>query len=413
MRVIVVGAGIGGLTAAGLLHRDGHRVELLERSSGFGEVGAGIQISPNASRVLAGLGLGPAFARVATTPERVVLRRWDDSSILLVTPTGDRAERRYGHRYANVYRPDLVEVLAGAIRDVPVRFGVTVTGAAPTAAGAAVTLADGEVREADLVIGADGIHSAIRRDRFGADSPRYSGNAAYRALVPREAVGDLPVEVTNHLGPGGHLVSYFVGEDRRFLNLVCVVEEPEPAGESWTIEGSPTELRDSFAGWSPRVTDMLDAVVEPVFRWSLYDREPLDSWCDPPVVLLGDASHPMLPYMAQGAAQAMEDAACLSVLLHPDRGFGPRFSATRDADRARLAERLATYERARKPRTTRIQQRAYRNRTTFHLPDGPDQQRRDTALAEAGARDPDGEAGTAALDWLHGHDPFAVPTPPG
>ncbi|MFV0258698.1 MAG: FAD-dependent monooxygenase [Acidimicrobiales bacterium] len=413
MRIIVVGAGIGGLAAAGLLHRDGHQVELLERSSGLGEVGAGIQISPNAARVLAHLGLGPAFARVATTPERVVLRRWDDSSILLVTPTGDRSERRYGYRYANVYRPDLIDVLAGAVAEVPVHFDTTVTGAAPTGTGAAVTLADGEVRHADLVVGADGIHSAVRTDRFGPESPRYSGNAAYRALVPRDAVADLPVEVTNHLGPGGHLVSYFVGRDRRFLNLVCVVEEPEPAGESWTIEGSRAELRAAFATWSPLVRAMLDAVVEPVFRWSLYDREPLDRWSESPVVLLGDACHPMLPYMAQGAAQAMEDAATLSVLIRPERGFGDGFTAGRAADRAHLADRLAAYEQIRKPRTSRIQQRAYRNRTTFHLPDGPEQQRRDAALADAGSRDPDGDAGTAALDWLHGHDPFAVPVPGG
>ncbi len=402
MRVAIAGAGIGGTTLAALLDRAGHEVVLLERATAFGEVGAGIQLSPNGVRILADLGLGDRLAAIGTMPERVVLRRWDDDAELLGRRQGTLPVERYGHPYYNVYRPDLVEVLAEAVDRVAVRFGAEVTGVrnlGPGAGrGAVVDLAGGSSVEADVVIGADGIHSAVRDAIFEPSPSRFSRSVAYRALVPRDRVPGLPVEVTNRMGPDRHLVSYFVGRNQRFLNLVCVVPEPTWDREGWNEPGDVGELRAQFAGWSPAVTDLLALVEEPVFRWSLHDRPPMQTWADGNIALLGDACHAMLPFMAQGACQAIEDAAVLARLLD---GTTP----------AEVPAALATYEAIRQPRAAVFQRRSWRNATTFHLPDGPEQQARDAALARAAAA-PDSAETPDPLAWIYGYDALTVPLEP-
>ncbi len=273
-------------------------------------------------RVLSALGLGDRLHAIGTAPERVVFRRWDDDRELFVNPLGPIVEQRYGLPYLNVYRPDLIDLLATAVDGVDVRFGTEVIGAEPGHPQAALHLADGSSVEADVVVGADGIHSPVRASLLGATPHRFSGSVAYRALVPRGAVEHLPVEVTSRLGPGRHLVSYFVGVDQSLFNLVCVVPEPAWDLESWTEPGLVTDLRSHFASWSPAVNELLAHVVEPVYRWALHDRPPLDRWTVGNVTLLGDACHPMLPFMAQGACQAIEDAAVLTALLSDGRGPG-------------------------------------------------------------------------------------------
>jgi salicylate hydroxylase len=382
VRVAIAGAGIGGLTLAASLARSGHEVELLEQASAFGEVGAGIQISPNAVRVLAALGLGNALAAVGTRPERAVVRRWADDRELGATALGGVILERHRYPYYNVFRPDLIEVLATALDGVTVRFGADVV----ALRGAGVELAGGDVVEADVVVGADGIHSAVRAALLGPTAARFSGLTAYRALVPGAAVADLAVEVTNRMGPGRHLVSYFVGRDRRYYNLVCVVPEATWAIESWTEPGSLDDLRAHFAGWSAGVGRLLDHVVAPVYRWALHDRRPLAAWSQGAVTLLGDACHPMLPFMAQGACQAIEDAAVLTRCL--DDG-GDDVPAA-----------LLRYEALRLPRTARLQRLSWRNATTYHLPDGDEQRARDARLA-------DGDTGGAS-DWLYGYDALTV-----
>jgi salicylate hydroxylase len=214
--------------------------------------------------------------------------------------------------------------------------------------------------------------------------------AAYRALVPRHRVRSSQTAVVrNWLGPHQHLVAYPVGRHARYLNLVCVVPEPSWTTESWNVPGSVTDLRNHFAGWSAELTTLLDAVEEPVFKWALYDREPLSRWSTATTTLLGDACHPMLPFLAQGAGQAIEDATALARCL--------------SATPADIPTALARYERARRPHTAKIQRMSWDNNTVYHLPDGPQQRARDKALHGAPA-----QSGLAALSWIYGNDPEEI-----
>lgn len=381
MKITVAGGGIGGLTAAICLHQRGHDVEIIEQARAFGEVGAGVQVSPNAARVLGSLGLGDDLDRVGIAPERIRFRRWEDDRLLLDNPMGDAAVERYGFRSYNVYRPDLIAILADAASDIPVRFGARVVGAS---ADGACELDDGERIEADLLIGADGVHSAVRHQIFGPETTRFSGYVAYRALVPAAAVPEQPPVVTIRMGPDRHLVTYFVGEGKRFLNIVGIVPEAEWDVESWNEPGDLADLQAEFADWNPAVADILAKVDRPVFRWALHDREPLEAWTNDRVALLGDSCHPMLPFMGQGACQAIEDAVVLA--NHLDR----------TDDRAAA---LGAYEAVRKPRASRIQDGSWTNRVTYHLPDGPEQEARDEIYAAASP-----EQGLGVFDWLYGHD---------
>lgn len=388
MHVAIGGAGIGGMTLAALLVRDDHEVTLVEKAREFGEVGAGIQISPNGSRVLEHLGLGEGLEAIGTKPQRIVLRRWQDDRKLLVRRQGDVPIERYGHPYYNVYRPDLVSLLASALDGVTTRFGTEVVGASTSESAAELLLGDDSRISADVVIGADGIHSAVRRSLFEEVPSRFSRYIAYRALVARSAVPDLPIDVTNRMGPDSHLVTYFVGRDQAWHNLVCVVPEATWDVEGWNEPGELAELRTHFDEWSDEVNALLDHVVEPVHRWALFDREPMPTWHAGRVALLGDACHAMLPFMAQGACQAIEDAAVLSRLLH---------------DPADVPAALARYTAVRQPRAADLQRRSWKNATVYHLPDGPDQERRDASYAAVSAED-----GAGAFDWLYGYDPLTA-----
>ncbi len=391
--IVVVGAGIGGLTLAALAARAGHQVTVVERANELGEVGAGIQISPNAGAVLDELGVRDGLLEVGTTPAAAVSRRWDDDRELLRRPFGGVVQARYGRPYLNVYRPDLIELLTGALpHGVELRLGTQVVAVDPTTA--TVSTGDGETLAADVVVGADGIHSAVRDAIVGPFPSRFSGYVAYRALVPRELVADQPVEVTNRMGPDAHVVTYFVGREQRFFNVVCVAPEPAWDVESWTEPASLADLRDAFAAWSPGLQAILEVVTEPIFRWALHDRQPLPQWSSGRATLLGDACHPMLPFMAQGACQAIEDAMVLVRCLALD-------------DETPAA--LRRYEALRRPRTAEIQRRSWRNATVFHLPDGPEQQVRDERLAAASRLDP---AQDDALDWLYTYDATTVSLDP-
>lgn len=390
MEAAVIGAGIGGLTAALALARAGLRVRVFEQAPTFREVGAGIQLAPNATRLLHRLGLGDALARAAVKPARSELRRWDDGRVLWSQPLGAVIEERFGAPYYHLYRPDLLAVLADALPGDVLRLGHRVTAVGEIDAGVRLRFDDGSTARADVALGADGIHSTVRAALFGPESPRFSGSTAYRGLVPVERLAhlDLPRQGYAWLGPDRHFVHYYVAGGR-LMNFVGVCPAGDWRTESWSAQGRVADALAEFAGFHPTVREII-AAADLTHRWALYDRTPLPRWSAGRVTLTGDAAHPMLPFLAQGACQAIEDAATLARLL-------------RDARASDVPERLVRYEALRQPRATRVQQGSFENATTYHLPDGPAQEARDARYA-ALAR----EAPYAARGWLFEHDAEAA-----
>jgi salicylate hydroxylase len=386
--VAVIGGGIGGLAAALALVRAGFDVLVYEQSRAVSEVGAGIQLAPNCTRILDRLGVLPAVERVAFAPAVFEFRRWDDGRLLSQTPLGAGIAATYGAPYLHAHRGDLVAVLAEAVTAERIETGRRCVGVSRHGAGAQLRFADGGSAVADVVVGADGIHSVVRESLFGPEGPRFTGHVAYRGLVPAERLTHLALEprCTVRLGPGAHFVHYFIAAGR-LHNVVCVIEERSWTRESWTDTGDPAELRRAFAGWHPVVGGIIDALDRPL-KWALFDRPPLPRWSAGPFTLLGDACHPMLPYGAQGAAQAIEDAAVLATCLSA-------------ADGRDLPGALVQYETIRRGRSARVQEMSRANGRRFHLPDGPDQQARDAALASSFGLSPE-------IDWLYGHDPMVA-----
>ena len=391
MKIAVIGGGIGGLTAALALSQNEHDITVFERSAGIREIGAGVQISPNAGRLLHSLGLGAAYSEISVNPHRVVLRRWEDDSIIRATDLDESFLSQHQVPLANVARNELVEILGNAVAartNVTLKFSTHVVSVEPGDASSEVIFADGSSQSFDIVIGADGIHSVVRPCVGGIDKPRFSGSAAYRALVPRSAVEDLPIDVTNRMGPDRHVVSYFIGRNRSHLNLVCISPEDSWETESWTEQGTMEDLLSRFEGWSPEFLSLLGRVEEPIFRWALYDREPLEQWGIGTTTLLGDACHPMLPFMAQGSCQAIEDAVVLARCLSD--------ASTNDAVSA-----LRRYEDARQGRTAQVQTSSLMNRDLFHMVDGQEQKDRDLILSIS-------PPGMSILDWVYEYDALTV-----
>ena len=390
MKVAVVGGGIGGLTAALALLDAGCDVQVYERASALGEIGAGVQISPNAARVLHRLGLAEDLARTGVRPLAWHQRRWDDGRTLLKTPLAEPLEAAFGFPHYQMHRADLLAALASRMPVERVHLGHRLTGFEDRGDRVALHFAHGARADADVLVGADGIHSLVRRRLFGAERPRFTGCVAYRGLVPAERLRGLGLEVTAQvwMGPGKHFVHYFVS-GRRLVNFVAVVEQDTWARESWTDRGEVADALAAFAGWHPQVREIIGAVDE-TFVWALFDRTPLERWSVGRVTLLGDACHAMLPFMAQGAAQAIEDGATLAACLG---------GAAADAPAA-----LRRYEALRGPRVARIHAASTGNKTRFHLPDGPEQRARDAAMA-AGATD----WSFRAAAWIYEHDAGAVP----
>ncbi len=384
LQVAVIGGGIGGLSAAIAMLQAGCDVHVYEQAAKFGEIGAGLQISPNASRLLHRLVVKDAMQACGVRPTGVLQRRWDDGRTLQRAPLGLEVEQEFGAPYYHFHRGDLAALLAAALPTERAHAGHRLVGIEEKGARVIARFENCAAAEVDVLVGADGIHSRVRELTFGPENPRFTGCVAWRGLVPAERIAHLGIEVVSHcwMGPGGHCVHYWVSA-RRLMNVVCIVERGTWTGESWTDKGRVADVLARYEGWHPIVRGLIGAFPE-TFIWALHDRAPLPNWTKGRIVLLGDACHPMLPMMAQGAAQAIEDGAALAALLKamPDD----------------VPSALARYEAVRKPRATRLQELSAVNRTRYHMPDGPEQEKRDELMATSGDRTFD------ALSWLYQHD---------
>jgi salicylate hydroxylase len=391
--IAIIGGGIGGLAAAAFLRRAGLRATVYEQAGRLGAVGAGVVVAPNAARLLRALGvLGALEERAVPLEVGWEFRRWQDGQVLSAEDLATKCAALYGERTYTAHRADLLDAVRRAVPDEDVRLGkrcVGLDGAGLDSGGERHLLRfdDGETATADVVIGADGIHSMVRAALTEPAPATYSGLCAFRALVPAEqapAFARRPAQ-TLWLGPGHHLVHYPVSAGR-VVNLVAFAPAGGYTTESWTATATVGELLAEFAGWDERLLGLIRAAGTPG-RWALLDRAPLTWWSRGTVTLLGDAAHPMFPFFAQGAAQAIEDAAVLARCLA--------------ADPADPAAALARYQELRIPRTTRLQDVSHTRAHVNHLPDGPGQRARDASFSDV---DP-----LAASAWIYAYDPGAEP----
>ena len=312
MKVLVVGGGIGGITCMLALRKRGVDAQLFEQAAAFAQVGAGIQISSNAARILLKLGLGASLKKVATYPEARDYRGWDTGERLYYTPLGHKAEAHFGSPYYAAHRAELLDVLLSELDENRVRLDSRVERVDQDGRGVTLTLADGTTAEGDILVGADGIHSTIRAQLFGKELPRYTGNVAWRGLVPAERVAHLNLGsvVGVWMGPNRSIVQYYISAGRTF-NWIGISRSPQPARESWLAEGKIADALAEYDGWHSTIRTIIAATPK-VLRQALYDREPLPDWQAGRTVLLGDAAHPMMPFYAQGGAQSIEDAYVLA-----------------------------------------------------------------------------------------------------
>ncbi len=392
LKVAVVGAGIGGLTAALSLHRAGFAVEVYEQAPELTEVGGGINMGPNATRILRRLGLAEGLDREGVRPIGSHQRRWRDGRTLQRAPLNPLCEELYGAPHMTLHRADLLAVIASGFPAEHIHLGHRLAGLADCGDVTEAWFENGARIRADVLVGADGIHSTVRAALFGEEEPRFAGCVAYRGLVPVERIADLGLEIGSQswVGPGAHFVHYFVSRGE-LLNFVGWTEHDRWNREDWTDRATIERALAAFEGWHPQVRRIIGA-AETCFIWALFDREPLPRWSVRHTTLLGDACHPMYPFMGQGAAQAIEDGATLAACLAAGAG--------------EPAEALRHYERLRLPRVTRLQEMSRANKIRFHMPDGPAQEARDAEWAKAADRSPD------TLRWLYDFDAAVVGTAP-
>jgi salicylate hydroxylase len=387
-RVLISGGGIGGIATALALERHGAEPVVLERAPRLEETGAGIQITPNACAALADLGVLEALISRAFEPAALEVVDGLRGGTLISAELKPATVLRYGQPYLNVHRADLQEVLVEALASrVPdgLQLGAAVVGMEHGRDGVCAELADGRELAGDALIVADGVHSTVRDTLLGFEPPRFTGHVAYRMLVPRAAFGEAEVprpHVILRLGPHGHVVTYWVrGGD--LYNVVAIIES-DWREDGWVIPADVDELRGAFRTWEPALHGIFDQAVD-VHKWALLDRTVPERWAFDRVALLGDACHAMLPYLAQGAAMAIEDAVVL----------GDKLATDSDVPSA-----LRGYEAARKQRVRRVHAQATANARRYHVGGAP-RTMRNAMLPTASQRGSD--AFLSQFDWLYGH----------
>ncbi len=355
LRIGIIGGGIGGAALSRALSLCGIESHLFERAPTFGEVGAGVQVTPNAVKVLKAMGLGEDLKRVGFLPQAMVGRNWKSGRELFRTPLKENCPALYGAEFYHVHRADLHAMLSKDIAPDQATLGVNCTDISNHGDTAVATFSDGTQFEGDLIVGADGVRSVVRDRMFGAETASFTGHMCWRALVP---VAQHPLEYVSPdsamwMGSNGHVVTYYVN-GAAAVNVVAVSETSNWVEESWNAPSSREELMKAYEGWHPNIIKLFSQ-TQNVFKWGLFDRDPMTTWSKGRLTLMGDAAHPMLPFLSQGAAMAMEDGYVLAAAL-------ARFG---DTD---LAAALEAYEAERLPRTSRVQLESRKRGKTYHLP---------------------------------------------
>ncbi|HET7849768.1 MAG TPA: FAD-dependent monooxygenase [Pseudolabrys sp.] len=389
-RVALIGGGIGGLAAALALRRRGIEPVVFEQSPQLKEVGAGIQITPNSTRILRALGLEEPVRNRGFEPGFMLTRDMASGEVLFRTQARGVMAERFGAGWFQIHRADLLDILTTALDGSDIRLNARCVAVEVTdKKGASVTLSDGRREDFDVVVGCDGIHSLVRATLHGREKPRFTGNMCWRALIPVEALppGHLEPVMNYWMGPRGHVVAYYV-RGGAMVNLVAVIESKDWVEESWSVEGRREELPAAF----PRAHRDLRILLESVqrcFKWGLFDRDPLPRWGSGRITLLGDAAHPMLPFLSQGAAAGIEDAYVLAREL----------ARNSDTDAA-----LASYENERRPRTARIQLAARAQGEIFHLHSPWARLKRSLRLDKFEKP----RADLLSKDWIYDYDPTSA-----
>ncbi len=388
LRIAVIGGGIGGLTLGLALRARGLRAEIYEQAAELAEIGAAVALSANATRELERLGLGPALAAVSTEPTELIFRDGRSGTRVAAFPVRDGGayRARFGAPYYGVHRADLQKVLSGGLAGEGLHLGHRLTALDQRGDVMALTFANGVEVEADLVIGGDGVRSAVRRWITGGEAVRYSGTSAFRGVVPMGLLPSLPDSqaIQFWMGPDAHLLHYAIGGEADSVNFFAVVEGPQAwTSERWLAGIAAGEHLAGFAGWHPAVIEMIDALPQ-TQRWGLFVTDPLRRWHRGRAVLMGDSAHAMLPHHGQGANTTIEDAVTLAELL--DAG------GAQDLDGM-----MRCYQTLRQARTRTIQRSAWATNRLLHLPDaiGP------AALAERDARM---ARFPEAFGWIHDFD---------
>ena len=392
-KIAVIGGGIGGLTAALALLKRGLDVDIYEQAPELKEVGAGIQISSNGTRVLFALGLEDALKRVQVQPSKRQIRHWRTGETWNWFDLGQVTQQRYGTPHVMLHRGDLHGLLADAVRNLKpdaVHLNKRCGALAQSAERAEVTFTDGETVTADYVIGADGIHSKIREFLFGPDKPEFTGCVAWRGLVPMQQLPPhiAPLLGTNWLGPHGHVLHYPVRRGE-IMNFISFVERDDWQIESWVTQGSQDELANDYRDWPEDVHAIIRNIETP-YKWAMMVRGPMPRWSEGRVTLMGDACHPTLPFLGQGGVMAIEDgyvlAACLQKYLdEPERAF-------------------ARYEDIRRERTAAVVRKSHENRRSAFSPALADQ----SQVAVEVAREWQQERVRERMEWLYAYDATAV-----
>jgi salicylate hydroxylase len=366
-RVAIVGGGIGGLTAAVALHRRGIEVEVFEQSAKISEIGAGVALTPNAMKAYRALGLEAAVAAIGFESDYQLVRNWNNGSVISRVPRKGVYTREFGAPYLTMHRADLIDVLYRSLPERIFRLGARCVEVETGDTSARARFADGGEIEADIVVGADGIHSAVRESLFGPQAPRFTGCACWRGLVPLEALppGMISSDGTMYMGPRSHIIYYLVRRGE-LINFVAHIETDAFTGESWTQECDRSEVMATYAGWHEPLLHLLGA-AERYYKWALYDRDPLDRWSRGRATLLGDSAHAMLPYIGQGACMVIEDGYTLAAVIEqmPDD----------------LCGALQQYQRLRMPRTRRAVLEARARGEEMHLASSWAQLKRNVKMA--------------------------------